>query len=67
MRAELRHRARAVLRAAWALLRRASGDDAYERYLEHAHHVHPGRQPLSRAGFERERQERRWQSASRCC
>lgn len=67
MRTDLRHRAGAMLRAIWALLRRATGDDAYERYLEHARGVHPDRRPLSRSEFERERQEHRWNRMARCC
>jgi uncharacterized short protein YbdD (DUF466 family) len=57
----------------WQGLRRLSGDDAYERYLEHyeAHHrfseEHPGEGPLSKAEFFKQWQERKWNGIKRCC
>ncbi|HEY8520722.1 MAG TPA: YbdD/YjiX family protein [Gammaproteobacteria bacterium] len=52
----------------WAAIRRMSGDDAYERYLEHwrRHHAH-GDPPLDRAAFFREEQRRKWEGVKRCC
>ncbi len=54
--------------AAVQLLRTASGDDAYERYLTHCALTH-GRDgpPLSRRAFYEERERRKWSGVSRCC
>ncbi|HEX6997272.1 MAG TPA: YbdD/YjiX family protein [Gammaproteobacteria bacterium] len=53
----------------WAAIRRVSGDDAYERYLEHwrRHHRGQGAPPLDRAAFFREEQRRKWEGVKRCC
>lgn len=53
----------------WTFLRRASGDDAYERYLAHwrIHHVAGGGEPLSRRAFFKAEQERKWNGVRRCC
>jgi uncharacterized short protein YbdD (DUF466 family) len=51
------------------MLREATGDDAYERYLAHwrAHHSTTERAPLDRAAFCREEQRRKWEGVRRCC
>ncbi|WP_367025670.1 YbdD/YjiX family protein [Methylococcus sp. ANG] len=56
------------LTALWRTIRMATGDDAYERYLEHwrEHHAGGG-QPLSRKAFCRAEQQRRWSGVRRCC
>jgi uncharacterized short protein YbdD (DUF466 family) len=51
----------------WGLMRRLSGDDAYERYLRHHAAAHPGEAPLSRKEFFRREQERKWSGVRRCC
>ena len=51
----------------WRWIRRATGDDAYERYLEHHALAHPGRPAMTRAAFYNERQRRKWSGVSRCC
>lgn len=51
----------------WALLRRLSGDDAYERYLTHHAGQHAEQPPLSRAAFFKQWQERKWKGVKRCC
>jgi len=56
-----------ALAVCWSLLRRLSGDDAYERYLDHLVQTHPSVSPLSRSEFERRRQELKWSRISRCC
>ncbi|HEX2244817.1 MAG TPA: YbdD/YjiX family protein [Gammaproteobacteria bacterium] len=58
-----------AFRAFWRLLRRISGDDAYDRYLAHwhAHHAGGGAKPLSRAQFFKAEQERKWDGIRRCC
>ena len=60
---------RGALRRIWALLREATGDDAYERYLTHwrARHAAAGATPLDRAAFCREEQRRKWDGVRRCC
>lgn len=54
-------------RALWRWLRRLSGDDAYERYLDHHAAAHAGEPVLSRRDFHDERQRRKWGGVSRCC
>ena len=58
-----------ALRKLWALLREATGDDAYERYLAHwrARHSATHDAPLDRAAFYREEQRRKWDGVRRCC
>ncbi|HTY48755.1 MAG TPA: YbdD/YjiX family protein [Steroidobacteraceae bacterium] len=53
--------------ALWRTLRALSGDDAYERYLEHRARVHPGAPVLSRREFYVDEQRRRWGTINRCC
>jgi uncharacterized short protein YbdD (DUF466 family) len=57
----------------WRLVRRLSGDDAYEQYLKHysLHHqtdtgneCHP---PLSKAEFFKQWQDEKWNGIKRCC
>jgi uncharacterized short protein YbdD (DUF466 family) len=60
-------RALSWLQYLWAALRRISGDDAYERYLQHARTHHPGMQPLDARAFYRMELERRWSGINRCC
>lgn len=56
------------LAALWRIIRTVTGDDAYERYLEHwrEHHADEG-VPLSRKAFYQAEQQRRWSSVRRCC
>ena len=53
----------------WQMLRSISGDDAYERYLEHwqAHHASESEHPLERKAFFKAEQERKWNGVRRCC
>jgi uncharacterized short protein YbdD (DUF466 family) len=55
------------LRDIWHWLRAATGDDAYERYVEHCEKKHPGRPVMTRAEFYEESQRRKWGGVSRCC
>ena len=55
------------IRDIWRWLRAATGDDAYERYVEHRTAKHPGEPFLTRAAFYEERQRRKWSGVSRCC
>jgi uncharacterized short protein YbdD (DUF466 family) len=56
-----------TLRGAWRLIRQATGDDAYERYLEHQALAHPGQSAMTRSAFYNDRQRRKWSGVSRCC
>lgn len=57
-----------LLRSSWVLLRRLSGDDAYERYLQHhAEHHQAGTPPLSREAFFKQWQEDKWKGVKHCC
>ena len=55
------------LRSAWHFIRELSGDDAYERYLQHAGRAHPGVEPLTPAAFQAQREARKWSGVQRCC
>jgi uncharacterized short protein YbdD (DUF466 family) len=51
----------------WRWIRQATGDDAYERYVEHRTRKHPGEPVLTRRAFYEESQQRKWSGVSRCC
>ena len=58
----------------WNNIRQLTGDDAYERYLQHfnEHQLHNdfeelNREPLSREAFFKEWQEGKWKGVKRCC
>jgi uncharacterized short protein YbdD (DUF466 family) len=61
------------LKTFWRAVRRLSGDDAYERYLEHYArcHLHDDAHecegPLSRAEFFKQWQDQKWNGIKRCC
>jgi uncharacterized short protein YbdD (DUF466 family) len=55
------------LREIMALLRRLSGDDAYERFVAHRCALHPGEPVPSRREFWRSEVDRKWQGVTRCC
>lgn len=67
MRAFLRAAGHATATAV-RLLRAASGDDAYERYLTHhaLAHGHDG-PAMSRRAFYAEKEKAKWSGVSRCC
>ncbi len=50
-------------------IRQLSGDDAYERYLQHWQQQHTAENctPLSRRAFFKAELERKWQGTKRCC
>jgi uncharacterized short protein YbdD (DUF466 family) len=53
---------------AWRALRHATGDDAYERYLDHFRKAHRhGDTPLTRREFCALELDRKWKGARRCC
>ncbi len=55
----------------WHILRRLSGDDAYERYLTHHAAFHASMvdapPPLSRKAFVKLWQDNKWSGINRCC
>lgn len=57
------------LKQFWQIVRTLSGDDAYERYLEHfeTHHAKDGQLPLSRVAFYQRWQDEKWKGIKRCC
>ncbi|MBL1262090.1 CstA-like transporter-associated (seleno)protein [Methylomicrobium sp. RS1] len=61
------------LKTFWRAVRRLSGDDAYERYLEHYArcHLHDDAHecegPLNRAEFFKQWQDQKWNGIKRCC
>jgi uncharacterized short protein YbdD (DUF466 family) len=60
-----------LLTKLWQRIRELSGDDAYERYLQHyeEHHadLKDGEPPLSRAAFFKQWQDDKWKGVKRCC
>jgi uncharacterized short protein YbdD (DUF466 family) len=61
------------LRVFWRMVRRLSGDDAYEHYLLHhaRHHQaeagHESCPPLGKAEFFKRWQDEKWNGIKRCC
>ena len=51
----------------WQLVRRATGDDAYERYLEHRAACAQSGPVLDRRAFYLAEQRRKWSGVNRCC
>jgi uncharacterized short protein YbdD (DUF466 family) len=53
----------------WQGLRSLTGDNSYERYLEHLASHHPNVEPPTRARFYAGELERRWtkDGPTRCC
>jgi len=55
----------------WQRIRELSGDDAYERYLQHyaKHHasMEDAEFPLSREAFFKQWQDDKWKGVKRCC
>lgn len=57
----------ARLKALLALLRRVSGDDAYERHIAHRCAAHAGEPLPTRREFWCSEVDRKWQGVNRCC
>lgn len=57
------------LKSIWQIVRRLSGDDAYERYLKHyySHHQYDNTEPLSKTAFFKQWQDNKWNGIKRCC
>lgn len=60
---------RQLFKKCWQLIRRLSGEDAYEEYLKHyaIYHAHDDEPLLSRKEFYKVWQEKKWQGVKRCC
>lgn len=60
-----------VLHTCWQALRTLSGDDAYEKYLEHHNGFHANSlevsPPLTRKEFFKLWQDSQWKEICRCC
>lgn len=56
-----------ALKQLWGYLRQVTGDDAYERYLEHHGKAHPDALPMSRRDYFKHLQDEKWNKISRCC
>lgn len=67
-----------ALRTLWKAIRRLSGDDAYEQYLQHYQQhqaechgdiAKPESEalPLSREAFFKQWQDKKWTGVKRCC
>jgi len=58
------------LKNLWRAVRRLSGDDAYERYLQHYAQHHQSdteTPPLNKAEFFKQWQDSKWRGIKRCC
>jgi uncharacterized short protein YbdD (DUF466 family) len=60
---------KSILSKLWQGIRELSGDDAYERYLQHyaEHHAEDGAAPLTREAFFKQWQDSKWKGIKRCC
>jgi uncharacterized short protein YbdD (DUF466 family) len=58
---------RQFLSAGFSLLRGVTGDDAYDRYLEHHQRTHPDDTPLTAAEFFKAQLEQKFSCVSGCC
>jgi len=60
-------RALRPIKYAWRYLKEVSGENAYDRYLEKYRATHPGKEPLRRGAFYRQRQDEKYSNpGSRC-
>jgi uncharacterized short protein YbdD (DUF466 family) len=59
------------LKIFWSSVRQLSGDDAYERYLQHyaEHHQNDlgAEPPYTKEVFFKEWQDKKWTGVKRCC
>ena len=56
------------LKRLWQAIRTLTGEDAYERYLDHWRDHHGGEgAPLDRKSYYKQRQDRKWSGINRCC
>jgi uncharacterized short protein YbdD (DUF466 family) len=63
----------AKIKAVWQTVRQLSGDDAYERYLQHYAKYHQQHAEgachlaLTKADFFKQWQDEKWTGVKRCC
>ncbi len=55
------------LSAGLSLLRGVTGDDAYEKYVDHHRRTHPDLEPMSASDFFKAQLEQKWNCVSGCC
>ena len=60
------------IKRSWQIIRQLSGDDAYERYLQHYAKNHKDttctcHPPLTKAAFFKQWQDDKWNGIKRCC
>ena len=58
---------RSAAKTVWECVRTVTGDNAYDRYLQHHEQTHPGTPPLSRRAFYDESMDQKWSGINRCC
>ncbi len=56
-----------AIKTVWECVRTASGDNAYELYLNHHAQAHRGTEPMTRREFYAQQTEQKWSGVSRCC
>ena len=55
------------LKKLWDVVRALSGDDSYERYVEHQQQTHPSQPILDRKAFFAINLKNKWSGIARCC
>lgn len=55
------------LSAGLSLLRGVTGDDAYDRYIDHMKLTQPQEEPMSAEAFFRAQLEQKWNCVNGCC
>lgn len=55
------------LKKLWDVVRALSGDDSYERYVEHQQETHPDQPIQDRKAFFAINLENKWAGVARCC
>lgn len=58
---------RQFLSAGLSLLRGVTGDDAYDKYVDHMKRTQPQEQPMSAEVFFRAQLEQKWNCVNGCC
>jgi uncharacterized short protein YbdD (DUF466 family) len=56
-----------AVKTVWECVRTVTGDNAYDRYLQHHEQTHPGTPPLTRREFYDESMDMKWSGINRCC
>jgi uncharacterized short protein YbdD (DUF466 family) len=56
-----------AVKRVWECVRTVTGDNAYDRYLQHHALNHRGIPPLSRREFYKQYTNEKWSGINRCC